>query len=197
VGTLCVMHRCVKKHQNVKIRDPPVPHFSYVKIRDPPVPNNIIEKNICQRIVCSWLDVRPSRTVQSSICIKIFKSENRQFFFVLVFPIQTRNQRIPGSDYKIMSPRNLLGSVTLSLITGPTLGCGDCQSSNSNTFHLETSIEFGDLIIPGPIDLTVGPISENHPRPVGVQTNGATCQVVTGLAKVTKIVQLRNRLSES
>ncbi len=27
VGTLCVMHSCVKKHQNAIIRDPPVPHF--------------------------------------------------------------------------------------------------------------------------------------------------------------------------
>jgi hypothetical protein len=27
VGTLCVMHSCVKKHQNVRIKDPPVPHF--------------------------------------------------------------------------------------------------------------------------------------------------------------------------
>ncbi len=32
-----------------------------------------------------------------------------------------------------------------SMITTPTLGCGDCQSSNPNTFHLGTSIEFGDL----------------------------------------------------
>ncbi len=37
-----------------------------------------------------------------------------------------------------------------SLITGPTLGCGDCQSSNPNTFHLGTSIEFGDLDHLGP-----------------------------------------------
>jgi hypothetical protein len=34
VGTLCVMHKCVKKHRNT-----PVPNFSYVGIRDPPVPN--------------------------------------------------------------------------------------------------------------------------------------------------------------
>ncbi len=41
VGTLCVMHRCVKKQQNVRIRDPPVPNSF---------------KNICQnqRTVCSW-----------------------------------------------------------------------------------------------------------------------------------------------
>jgi hypothetical protein len=29
----------------------------------------------------------------------IFESENHRFFFVLVFPIQTQNQRIPGSGY--------------------------------------------------------------------------------------------------
>ncbi len=50
VGTLCVMHKCVKKHQNVRIRDPPVPHFSYVGIRDPPVPNNVIRKKTLVRI---------------------------------------------------------------------------------------------------------------------------------------------------
>jgi hypothetical protein len=35
------MHRCVKKHRIVRIRDPPVLNFSYVGIRDPPVPNNV------------------------------------------------------------------------------------------------------------------------------------------------------------
>ncbi len=44
VGTLCVMHMCVKKHQNVKIRNPSVPHFSYVGIRDQLVPNNVIRE---------------------------------------------------------------------------------------------------------------------------------------------------------
>jgi hypothetical protein len=43
---------------------------------------------------------------------------------------------------------------------------------------------------------TPDPVSENHLGPVGVQTNGATCQVVTELAKVTKIAELRDKLSE-
>ncbi len=129
MGTLCVMHRCVKKHQNVKIRDSPVPHVSYVEIRDPPVPNNVIKKTLV-RIKEPSVCGSNNHSVVGRATVKncpiqhffhIFKSENHSFFFVLVFPIQTRNQRILGFrlfyGILVMSPRNrcynLLRSVTL------------------------------------------------------------------------------------
>jgi hypothetical protein len=42
----------------------------------------------------------------------------------------------------------------------------------------------------------LGSVSENHPGPIDVQTNGVTCQAVTEPAKAAKIAKLRDRLSE-
>ncbi len=84
------------------------PIFSYVGIRDPPVPNNVIKKKTFVRIREPSVRGSNNHSVVGRAAVKnrpiqhffhIFKSENRQFFFVMVFPIQTRNQRIPGSGY--------------------------------------------------------------------------------------------------
>jgi hypothetical protein len=80
VGTLCVMHRCVKKHQNVRIRDPPVPHFSYVGIRDPPVPNNVIRKKKLVRIREPF--VRGSNNHSVVGCATVKNRPIQHFFFI-------------------------------------------------------------------------------------------------------------------
>ncbi len=107
VGTLCVMHRCVKKHQNVRIRVQRFPICSYVGIRDPPVLNS---KKTFARIREPSVRGSNNHSVVGRATVKnrpiqhffhIFTSENHRFFFVLVFPIQTRNQKIPGSGYFI------------------------------------------------------------------------------------------------
>jgi hypothetical protein len=81
------------------------PNFSYVGIRDPWVPNNvktfvrIRESSVCgsnNHLVVGRATVK-NRPIQHFF--RIFKSKNNRFFFVLVFAIQTRNQRIPGSSY--------------------------------------------------------------------------------------------------
>ncbi len=119
VGTLCVMHRCVKKHQNVRIRDPSVPRFSYVGIRGPSIPNNIRKKTLIRikepsirgwtcdgqkpsnPTFLSYFQIKePSILFCSGVSNSNSKSENPRF--QLFYGIH------------VMSPRNLLGSV------GPT-----------------------------------------------------------------------------
>jgi hypothetical protein len=141
------MHRCVRKHQNVRIINPPVPHFPYVGIRDPPVPNNVIGKKTsviirepsvrgwtCNRqepsnpaflsyfqikepsnpallsyfqikelsnpAFLSYFQIRePSILFCSSVSNSNSESENPRFWLFYGIPV--------------MSPRNLLGCVTL------------------------------------------------------------------------------------
>ncbi len=138
-----------------------------------PIVKNIYQN---QRIVCSWFQ-EPLKNRPIQHFFHIFKSENHRFFFVLVFPIQTRNQRIPGSGYFMEFLQWAQGTGVISsrvcypsLITAPTLGCVE-------TFHLGTSIQFGGLdrirdiwdldrdsfpwwspeLIPGPVGLNAGP----------------------------------------
>jgi hypothetical protein len=129
VGTLCVMHRCVK---NTRMSESQIHRFfifhmsgseihrfpimllkkTLVRIREPSVCGSNNHSAVGRAAV-------KNRSIQHFF--HIFKSENCQFFFVLVFPIQTRNQRILGFQLfygiPVMSLRNrcynLLGSVTL------------------------------------------------------------------------------------
>jgi hypothetical protein len=140
------MHRCVKKNQNVRIRDPSVPHFPYVGSE-----NRLFEVPIQTQ----WLDMRPSRIVQSNIAF-IFSYQRTIgsfLFWCFQFKFGIRKSPVPVILWNscnepkepVLKPPRVCYP---SLISAPTLGCGD--NSNPNTFHIGTSIEFGDLNHPGP-----------------------------------------------
>jgi hypothetical protein len=97
--------------------------------------------------------MRPSRIVQSSISL-IFSNQRTVgsfLFWCFQFKLGIKESSVPVILWNSCNePKEPPWVCYPSLITGLTLGCGDCQSSNPNTFHLGTSIEFGDLDHPGP-----------------------------------------------
>jgi hypothetical protein len=172
------MHRCVKKHQNVRIRDPPVPHFPYVRIRDPQVPNNVIgKKHLLESdnrlFVVGRVTVK-NRPIQHFS--HIFKSENRRFW-CFHFKFGIRESPVPIILWNSCNePKGLLPFVD----NWPHIGVWRLPKFTPQYF---SSRDLDRIWRPRSSRArsawTPGSVSENHPGSVSVQTNGATCQAVT------------------
>jgi hypothetical protein len=140
--------------------------------------------------------MRPSRTVQSSISL-IFSNQRTVgsfLFWCFQFKLGIRESSIPVIyGILVMTSSGLLPFVD----NQPHIGVWRLPKFKPQYF---SSRDLDRIWRPRSSRArsawTLGPISENHLGPVGVQTNGVTCQAVTEPTKASKIAELRDKLNE-